>query len=182
MQYYFRSELIFLQRGTYLGICRLFLSSDFVVNFCEQICARVPGTNQRSRARLIWFKRAALAWLWFFYNLLYLYVGINWPQQPQTFRDSNKKQCPNAVLTSCCCWTNIISTLLLLGICSLIVLLAYSRAVNTSHRWFGYYKPGHTSPHCIVLGYLEKVRKAHFLLLLISRISSHSIVPILLFS
>jgi hypothetical protein len=32
--------------------------------------------------------------------------------------------------------------------------------------------------HCILLGYSEKVRKVHFLLLLISRISSHSIVLI----
>jgi hypothetical protein len=47
------------------------------------------------------------------------------------------------------CWTNIVSTLLLLGIRSLNVLLAHSIAVNTSHRSFGYYKPGHTSPHCI---------------------------------
>jgi hypothetical protein len=44
------------------------------------------------------------------------------------------------------CWTNIVSTLLLLGIHSLNVLLAHSIAVNTSHRLFGYYKPGHTSP------------------------------------
>jgi hypothetical protein len=82
--------------------------------------------------------------------------------------------------TGCC--TNIVSTLLLLGICSLNALLAHYIAVNTSHRSFGYYKPWHTSPHCIRLGYLEKVRKAHFLLLLISRISSHSIVPIWVFS
>jgi hypothetical protein len=67
-----------------------------------------------------------------------------------------------------CCWTNVISTLLLLGIRSLNVLLAHSIEVNTSHRSYGYYKPGHTSPHCIRLGYLEKVRKAHFLPLLIS--------------
>ena len=44
------------------------------------------------------------------------------------------------------CWTNNVSTLLLLGICSLNVLLAHSIAVNTSHRSFGYYKPRHTSP------------------------------------
>jgi hypothetical protein len=44
------------------------------------------------------------------------------------------------------CWTNIVSTLLLLGFRSLNVLLAHSIAVNTSHRSFGYYKPGHTSP------------------------------------
>jgi hypothetical protein len=80
--------------------------------------------------------------------------------------------------------TNIVSTLLLLGICSLNVLLAHSIAVNTSHRSYGYYKPGHTSPRCIRLGYLEKARKAHFLPLFISRISSHSIVsqPISSFS
>jgi hypothetical protein len=75
------------------------------------------------------------------------------------------------------CWMNIVSTLLLLGICSLnVLLLAHSVAVNTSHRSYGYYKPGHTSPRCIRSGYLEKVRKAHFLPLFISRISSHSIV------
>jgi hypothetical protein len=39
-------------------------------------------------------------------------------------------------------WTNIVSTLLLLGIHSLNVLLAHYIAVNTSHRSFGYYKPG----------------------------------------
>jgi hypothetical protein len=44
------------------------------------------------------------------------------------------------------CWTNIVSTLLLLGIRSLNALLAHSIAVNTSHRSFGYYKPRHTSP------------------------------------
>jgi hypothetical protein len=49
------------------------------------------------------------------------------------------------------CWTNIVYTLLLLDICSLNVLLAHSIAVNTSCRSFGYYKPGHTSPHCIRL-------------------------------
>jgi hypothetical protein len=49
------------------------------------------------------------------------------------------------------CWTNIVSTLLLLGICSLNVLLAHSIAVNTRHRSYGYYKPGHTNPHCIRL-------------------------------
>jgi hypothetical protein len=59
-----------------------------------------------------------------------------------------------------------------------LTYLAYSIAVNTGHRSFGYYKPGHTNPPCIRLRYSEKVRKAHFLLLLISRISSHSIVPI----
>jgi hypothetical protein len=50
-----------------------------------------------------------------------------------------------------CCWTNIVSTSLLLGIRSLNALLAHSIAVNTSHRSYGYYKPGHTSPHCIRL-------------------------------
>jgi hypothetical protein len=38
------------------------------------------------------------------------------------------------------CWTNIVSTLLLLGIYSLNVLLAHYIAVNTSHRSYGYYK------------------------------------------
>jgi hypothetical protein len=80
------------------------------------------------------------------------------------------------------CKQQFVSTLLLLGILSLNVLLAHSIAVNTSHRSFGYYKPGRTSPHCIRFSYSEKVRKAHFLLLLISRISSHSIVPIRVFS
>ena len=32
----------------------------------------------------------------------FLYVGINRPQQPRTFSDNNKPQCPNAVLASCC--------------------------------------------------------------------------------
>jgi hypothetical protein len=52
---------------------------------------------------------------------------------------------------TCLCWTDIVSTLLLLDICSLNVLLAHSIAVNTSYRSFGYYKPGQTNPPCIRL-------------------------------
>jgi hypothetical protein len=48
-------------------------------------------------------------------------------------------------------WTNIVSTLSLLGIRSLNVLLEHSIAVNISHGSYGYYKPGLTSPHCIRL-------------------------------
>jgi hypothetical protein len=53
------------------------------------------------------------------------------------------------------CWTNTVSTLLLLGIHSLNVLLAHSIAVNTGHRSYRYYKPGHTSPHCIILDWIR---------------------------
>ncbi len=64
------------ERGTYLGVCRPFLWADYVGRFCPQNFSstfnepsakptrvRALGTNQRSRARLIWIKRAALAWL-----------------------------------------------------------------------------------------------------------------------
>jgi hypothetical protein len=60
-----------------------------------------------------------------------------------------------------------------------LTYLAYLIAVNTSYRSsLGTTDPGIQAPCCIRLGYLEKVRKAHFLFLLISRISSHSIVRI----
>jgi hypothetical protein len=60
-----------------------------------------------------------------------------------------------------------------------LTYLTYLIAVNTSYRSsLGTTDPGIQAPRCIRLGYLEKVRKAHFLLLLISRISYHSIVPI----
>jgi hypothetical protein len=58
------------------------------------------------------------------------------------------------------CWTNIVSTQLLLGICSLKILLAHSIAVNTSSITIGYYIPRHTSPHCIIFclfGESEKI-------------------------
>jgi hypothetical protein len=82
------------------------------------------------------------------------------------------------------CWTNIVSTLLLLGIRSLNIL-AHSIAVNTSYRsLLGTTYLGIQALIALDSGfsYSEKVRKAHFLLLLISRISSHSIVPIRVFS
>jgi hypothetical protein len=64
-----------------------------------------------------------------------------------------------------------------------LTYLAYPIAVNTSYRSsLGTTDPGIQAPCCIRLGYSEKVRKAHVLLLLISRISSHSIVPIRVFS
>jgi hypothetical protein len=64
-----------------------------------------------------------------------------------------------------------------------LTYLAYLIAVNTSYRSsLGTTDPGIQASCCIRLGYLEKVRKAHFLLLLTSRISSHSIVPIRVFS
>jgi hypothetical protein len=66
-----------------------------------------------------------------------------------------------------CCWRNIVSTLLLHGIHSLDILLAHCIAVNISYITIGSYRPGHTGPHCIISGYLEKVMKAHFLFLLL---------------
>jgi hypothetical protein len=47
------------------------------------------------------------------------------------------------------CWTNTVSTLLLLGNHSLNVLLAHSIAVNTSHRSYGITNLGIQAPHCI---------------------------------
>jgi hypothetical protein len=81
------------------------------------------------------------------------------------------------------CWTNIVSTLLLLGIRSLNALLAHYIAVNTSYRSSLVLHTWAYKPLVVLdLAYSEKVRKAHFLLRLISRISSHSIVPIRVFS
>jgi hypothetical protein len=55
-------------------------------------------------------------------------------------------------------------------------------AICVGQTSLGTTDPGIQAPCCIRLGYLEKVRKTHFLLLLIGRISSHSIVPIQVFS
>jgi hypothetical protein len=41
----------------------------------------------------------------------FLYVAINRPQQPRTFSDDNKRQCPNAVLASCCNYLHSVSWL-----------------------------------------------------------------------
>jgi hypothetical protein len=105
----------------------------------------------------------------------------------------NRVNLPNCLVCVICalypepngnyCWTNIVSTLLLLGIRSLNALLAHSIAVKTSYRSsLGITNPDIQAPCCIRFGYSEKVRKAHFLLLLINRISSQSIVPIQVFS
>jgi hypothetical protein len=52
------------------------------------------------------------------------------------YRDVEYVSPPHVILTSDVdwCWTNIVSTLLLLGIRSLNALLAHSIAVNTSYR------------------------------------------------
>jgi hypothetical protein len=63
-----------------------------------------------------------------------------------------------------------------------LTYLAYLIAVNTSYRSsLGTTDPAYNPLVALDFDYSEKVRKAHFLLLLISRISSHSIVPIRVF-
>jgi hypothetical protein len=60
-----------------------------------------------------------------------------------------------------------------------LTYLAYLIAVNTIYiSSLGTTDLGIQAPCCIILGYLEKVRKAHFLLLLTSRINSFNLTDL----
>jgi hypothetical protein len=85
---------------------------------------------------------------------------------------------------SCNSCTNIICNYLALVVLTSAHLHCTSSYSTLLHPVGASYRTllGYASPLSIWIGFSEKVRKAHFLLLLISRISSHLIVPIQVFS